>query len=144
MSEENYKQKAEDFIIAVDEFAKGTLHNAEDLTRIMEVVIKNDKQKQLEDLAFTAKYALGLMKIFQDRSNNEFEDEYFEKIRGEYTEAITKVRSLLEEILSDASSFISGIFKEKYLGMTHGSMNNLNILIEDLSWIKMYLNEQKR
>ena len=143
MEEENYKQKAEDYIIAVDEFAKGALHNAEDLTRIMEVVIKNDKQKKLEDLAFTAKYSIGLMKIFQDRSN-EFEEEYFEKIRDEYTEAIKKVKSLLEEILDEATSFISGIFKEKYLGMTHGSMNNLNMLIEDLSWVKMYLNEQKR
>lgn len=143
MSEENYKKEAEEFCIAVDEFAKGKLNNAEDLTRIMEIVFKTDKKSLLEDLSFSAKYSQGLLKIIQNRSND-FEDEYFNKVKEEYTAVITKVRSLLEEIIENGSGFIKNIYKEKYLSMTHESLHNLNILIDDLSWLKMYLNDLKR
>ncbi len=143
MSENNYKKEAEDFCIAVDEFAKGKLHNAEDLTRITEVIFKEGKQNLLEDVAFSAKYAQGLMKIFQDRSND-FEEEYFRKIKEEYTEAVKKIRESLQEIIDYSNSFIGSIFSDKYLGMTHESMHNLNQLIDDLSWVKVYLNYRKR
>ena len=143
MNEKNYAKQAEDFCINVDEFAKGKLQNAEDLTRITEVVFKADNHKLLEDIAFSAKFAQGLLKIVQTRSND-IEDEYFIKIKSEYTEAVKKVQSLLKEILEDSSSFIKNIFTEKYLSLTHESLNNLNQLIDDLSWVKMYLNDQKR
>jgi hypothetical protein len=143
MSEMDFKQQAEQFCLEVDEFAKGRLHNSEDLTRLTEVIFKTEKNKLLEDISFTSKYAQGLLKIVQNRSNN-IEDDYFVKIRGEYTEAVKQVQSQLKEILEDSSSFIKNIFTEKYLSLTHESLNNLNQLIDDLSWVKMYLNEKKR
>lgn len=143
MPQENYKLQAEEFIIKVDEFSNKRIKNAEDLTRLSELFFKEDKFDKLNDLAFSAKYAQGLIKIIRDRSNN-FEDDYFDKIRVEYTDAISKIRSVIEEILGGSSSFIKEIFSEKYLSMTHESLNNLNILIDDLSWMKLYLNDQKR
>lgn len=143
MDQEKYKSQAEEFIIKVDEFSNSRLKNAEDLTRLSELFFKEDKFYLLDDLAFSAKYAQGLIKIIRDRSNN-FEDDYFDKIRVEYTEAIKKMRSVIEEILDGSSSFIKEIFSDKYLSMTHESLNNLNQLIDDLSWVKLYLNDQKR
>lgn len=143
MTEKKYEKEAEEFCIKVDEFAKGRLNNAEDLTRLTEIIFRKDNHKLLEDIAFTAKFSQGLLKIVQTRSND-IEDEYFIKIKGEYTEAIKKVQTLLKEIIEEASSFIKNIFAEKYLSLTHESLNNLNQLIDDLSWVKMYLNDKKR
>lgn len=143
MSEIDFKQQAEQFCLEVDEFAKGRLHNSEDLARLTEVIFKTEKNKLLEDISFTSKYTQGLLKIVRNRSNN-IEDDYFVKIRGEYTEAVKQVQSQLKEILEYSSSFIKNIFTEKYLSLTHESLNNLNQLIDDLSWVKMYLNEKKR
>ncbi len=143
MAEKDYKKEAEDFCIAVDEFAKGKLNNAEDLTRLTEIMYKINKENLLEDISFSAKYSQGLLKIIQNRNNN-FEDDYFEKIKEEYTNAIKNIRTMLEEIVENGSSFIKNIYKEKYLSMTHESLHNLNLLIDDLSWVKIYLNELKR
>ncbi|KUG25252.1 hypothetical protein ASZ90_004925 [hydrocarbon metagenome] len=143
MGQNNYKLQAEEFIIKVDEFSNKRIKNAEDLARLSELFFKEDKFDMLNDLAFSAKYAQGLIKIIRDRSNN-FEDDYFEKIRSEYTAAIKKIRKILDEIIGSSSSFLKGIFSDKYLSMTHESLNNLNQLIDDLSWVKLYLNDQKR
>lgn len=143
MTEKRFKQQAEEFSSHVNTFANGRLNNVEDLTRLTELFFKEEKFDQLEDLAFSAKYAQGLLKIIRDRSNN-FEDDYFEKIRSEYTEAIKKIRKILDEIIGSSASFLKGIFSDKYLSMTHESLNNLNQLINDLSWVKIYLNEKKR
>lgn len=143
MGDKNYKEEAKKFCNQVDEFSKGKIQKSEDLNRIVEVIFKEDNLEMLEELSFTAKYSQGLMTIFQTRSND-IEEDYFEKIKNEYAESIKKIRYNLEVVINQSSSFIQGIFKEKYLGMTHESMSNLKILIEDLSWIKMYLNDKKR
>lgn len=143
MTEKDFEKEAEQFCIEVDEFAKGKLHNAEDLTRITEIIFRKGNLELLEEISFSAKYAQGLLKIVKVRNTN-IEDEYFEKVGKEYTEAVKKVRSALEEIIEDASSFIKNIYKDKYLALTHESLNNLNQLIDDLSWVKIYLNDKKR
>lgn len=143
MNEKNHKEEANKFCEQVDQFSKGKIQNSEDLNRIVEVILKEDNFELLEELSFTAKYSQGLMNIFQTRSSD-IEEDYFDKIKNEYAESIKKIRSNLEVVINQSSSFIQGIFKEKYLGMTHESMSNLKILIEDLSWIKMYLNDKKR
>lgn len=139
----NHKKTAEEFCIKIDEFAKGKLNNAEDLTRIAEIIFKINKQELLDEISFSAKYSQGLLKIIQNRSNN-IEDDYFDRIKAEYTEAVKKVRELLTRILNDGSPFIKQIFIDKYLSLTHESLNNLNLLMSDLSWVKMYLNDIKR
>lgn len=143
MNTSDYKKAAEEFCISIDEFAQGKLNNADDLTRIVEIIFKIDKKELLEDLSFSAKYSQGLLKIIQSRSNN-IEDDYFERIKVEYTEAVKKVRELLTTILDDGLPFIKQIFIDKYLSLTHESLNNLNLLMSDLSWVKMFLNDTKR
>ncbi|RJP63607.1 MAG: hypothetical protein C4543_00195 [Ignavibacteriales bacterium] len=143
MNSVDNKKAAEEFCIKIDEFAKGKLNNAEDLTRIAEIIFKINKQELLDEISFSAKYSQGLLKIIQNRSNN-IEDDYFDRIKAEYTEAVKKIRELLKTILADGSPFIKQIFIDKYLSLTHESLNNLNLLMSDLSWVKMYLNDIKR
>ncbi|WKZ70645.1 MAG: hypothetical protein QY331_05170 [Melioribacteraceae bacterium] len=143
MNSVDNKKAAEEFCSKINEFAKGKLNNAEDLTRIAEIIFKINKQELLDEISFSAKYSQGLLKIIQNRSNN-IEDDYFDRIKAEYTEAVKKVRELLTRILNDGSPFIKQIFIDKYLSLTHESLNNLNLLMSDLSWVKMYLNDIKR
>lgn len=143
MSENNNKAKAEEFCDHVNSFSKNKLNNKEDLVRLTEVIFENDKNDIMNNLVFNAKYSQGLIKIVQQRTND-FEDEYFEKIKAEYTETIKKIKSDLDLIIKDTSSFYKKIFEEKYMQLTHESMSNLKGLIDDLSWVKMFLNDEKR
>ena len=140
---DDYKERAEEFVNKVDEFAKGKLNNAEDIVRITELVFKAERKDVLEEMSFDAKYAQGLLKIIRGR-DNKLEDDYFEKIKAEYTFNVKKVQSHLKKLLDEAKPFLQNIYNEKYFSLTHQGLNNLNMLIDDLSWVKMYLNHLKR
>lgn len=143
MSERNFKEEAEIFCSEVEDFSENKLHNREDLQRITELIFKKEDEKFLEDFTFTAKYLQGLIRIIK-KTDRDFEKDYFEKIKAEYTANINKIRNVLQELLGDASPFIKEIYNEKFLSMNHQSLHNLNMLIDDLSWVKLYLNDRKR
>lgn len=130
-------------ISGVEVISNGRLNFKEDLQRLIEISILNNRIKYLEDFSFRARYSQGLLKIIQNR-DNKFEDEYFAKVKNEFTESIKKIRSDLEEILSVASDFIKQIFNEKYLQITQQSIANLNLLCNDLGFLKIYFNDLKR
>ena len=127
----------------VDELSKGRINFKEDLQRLIELSFLNRKMKNLEDLSFQAKYSQGLLKIIQNR-DNKIEDEYFVKVQNEFMESIQKIKLNLENILSSSSEFIKQIFTEKYFQMTQQSLTNLNLLCNDLGFVKNYLNDLKR
>lgn len=138
-----YSNETIKIISGVEEISNNRLNFKEDLQRMIEISIQNNRTKFLDDLTFQAKYSQGLLKIIQNR-DNKFEDEYYAKVRTEFTESMKKVRSDLEEILSVGSDFIKQIFSEKYLQMTQQSMINLNLLCNDLGILKIYFNDLKR
>lgn len=140
---ENYKEKSEEFYNGLINFSRGKILNEEDIQRLLEITFKEDKLKELDDVSFSAKFTKGLLRIIQNRDNN-IEDEYFEKVKKEYSENIQKVKSGLEDLIKNSSDFLKGIYEEKYFQLTHESLANLNNLCSDLEWVKMYLNDQKR
>jgi hypothetical protein len=130
-------------ISGVEEISNGRLNFKEDLQRLIEASFLNNKMKYLEDLSFQAKYSQGLLKIIQNR-DNKIEDEYFVKVQNEFMESVLKIKEILETLLSQSSEFIKQIFREKYLQMTQQSLNNLNLLCNDLGFVKIYFNDLKR
>jgi hypothetical protein len=130
-------------ISVVEEISNGRLNFKEDLQRLIEASFLNNKMKYLEDLSFQAKYSQGLLKIIQNR-DNKIEDEYFVKVQNEFMESVLKIKEILETLLSQSSEFIKQIFREKYLQMTQQSLNNLNLLCNDLGFVKIYFNDLKR
>ena len=134
---------AEKICNAVEDISLGKLKNKDDLFRIIEIAVKNNKMKLLEELAFHAKFSQGLILIIQ-KNNSEIEDEYFLKIKAELVESIEKVKKLFEELLTDASDFLKTIFKEKYFEMSQKGITNLNNLCGDLAYLKLYFNDLKR
>ncbi len=130
-------------ISGVEEISNGRLNFKEDLQRLIEASFLNNKMKYLEDLSFQAKYSQGLLKIIQNR-DNKIEDEYFVKVQNEFMESVLNIKEILETLLSQSSEFIKQIFREKYLQMTQQSLNNLNLLCNDLGFVKIYFNDLKR
>jgi hypothetical protein len=128
---------------AIDKLSKDKLNYREDLGRLIELSIQNNKMKVLEELSFQARYSQGLLKIVQNR-DNKIEEEYFSKVQKEFAQSVEKIKSSIEEILSNSSPFIKQIFSDKYLQITHASLSNLNKFCPDLGFVKFYFNDLKR
>lgn len=139
---DNYKEASHHFYNELINFSRGKILNEEDIIRLLELSFKENKLKDLEEISFYAKFTKGLLRIIQNRDNS-IDDEYFEKVKKEYSENIQKVKSGVEVIISSGSNFIQEIFREKYFQLTHESLSNLNNLCSDLEWIKMYFNSLK-
>ena len=136
-------ESLDEFYDGLVNFSRGKIQNEDDIKRLIELALKEEKLHDLEEIAFSAKFTKGLLRIIQNRENT-IEDEYFEKIKKEYSENIQKVKIGLEELINHGSDFIKNIFNEKYFLLTHESLANLNNLCGDLEWVKMYLNDIKR
>ena len=137
------KNRARSILDNIDSFSKNKLKQREDLSRLIEIAIQQNKMNKLEEITFSAKYVQGLLKIVKSRSED-IDPEYFIKIEKEYLENLQKLKRSLAELIYEAGSFYRGIFEEKYFSLTQGSLQNLTDLCSDLNWTKMYFNELKR
>lgn len=140
MSETN-NNSSKEFFEKVFNFSDQKLKQKEDLERIIEISFQNDKFKLLEKTTFTAKYLQGLFGIIQ-RGDKIIDEEIFAKYTREYSENIELLKNYLKDLLKGSSDFYRKIFDEKYFTLSQNSVSNLNDLCYDLSWIKMYLNEE--
>jgi hypothetical protein len=132
----------EEFFSSFSNLYKGKIQQTEDLERIIKLAFEFGNFDIFEDLAFEAKYLSGLTRIIQNKDNT-FDEEYFTRIKSEYTLHINKVKEYLSAIITPGSSFIKEILEKKYLELTHESLGELNKLCEDLSRIKSYINDLK-
>ena len=66
----NFSNSASGFVDEVEKFSRTNLNKKAELLRIYEESIKTEKEKTFEDLAFTAKYLRGLMRVMQDGASN--------------------------------------------------------------------------
>jgi hypothetical protein len=131
------------FINEVEKFSKTTLNKKAELLRIYEESLKAGKEKIFEDLTFTSKYLRGLMRVLQNGTNNP-EVPSLEKIKADFSANIKKVTEQLRDIISNADEELKKYFTDNYFEMSQQGLTNLNELLADLEWTKMYLNDQKR
>jgi len=132
-----------EFVEEVEKFSRSKLNKKAELLRIYEEVVKNDKQKIFEELAFTAKYLRGLMRVLQKGMENP-EVKSLEHVKKDFSSNIKKVKEQIREIISNGEDSLKNHFEEKYFAMTQEGLQNLNELLSDLEWTKKYLNEEKR
>lgn len=138
-----FNSATQEILSRIDSLARGKLNFREDLARLINLSVQNNKLEVLEELSFHARYSQGLLKIVQNRDNN-INDDYFAKVQSEFTESIVKIKSFIEILLGLSSGFIKEIFTEKYLAMNQLSLSNLNKLCSDLGYLKLYFNDVKR
>jgi hypothetical protein len=135
-----------DFQRVTDEIEKmtsGKLNFREDLFRLIDIGMEFNKTSILEEIAFQAKYVQGLLKIIQN-CDNKMDENYFSKIQKELADGFQKLRDGIQKLLVDTSDFIKNIFEEKFFQLTQQSLYNLNLLSQDLVFLKLYLNDSKR
>ncbi|MGE5352501.1 MAG: hypothetical protein ACM3P0_10480 [Acidobacteriota bacterium] len=133
---------AMNIIEEVEALSKNRLKMKDDLKRVIELSIQSNKTSVLDETAFKAKYLQGLFGIIQ-RGESSIDEEVFRRYMAEYTENIEEVKKNLALIIEASGNFYKNIFEEKYFSMTQDGISNLNKLIYDLGWYKMYLNDRK-
>ncbi len=134
---------SENFVTEINSFSGQKLKRKNDLKTIVEICFKNEKITFLEDISFTAKYIRGLERVLKKGSMNS-EISNLDQIKQDYTNNINKVVDQLKEIINLSDANVKSFFEEKYLKLTQEGFKNLNELLEDLEWTKMYSNNQKR
>jgi hypothetical protein len=139
----NDQQNTADFVNEVEKFSGTNLNKKAELLRIYEESIKSGKGKTFEDLVFTAKYLRGLMRVLQNSTNNP-QVNSSEQIKADFSANIKKVKDQLKDIISNSDVELKKHFDENYFEMSQEGLTNLNELLVDLEWTKMYLNDQKR
>lgn len=137
------KENSGKFIKDLDEFAGGKINDRIELQELVEIAAQYNRLSLFEELAFTAKYVQGLMKVLKSASSNP-EITNVERIKTDLSVNVEKVFVQIREILTDTNEETIKRFEAKYLGMTGESFINLNRLMADLDWAKMYINHHKR
>lgn len=127
----------------VEELSGQILKSKEDFKIVVEAALKNKKNSELAELAFQAKFVVGLLGVIK-KKDAVVDDDYFIKVSDEFKQAYEKIKKILLSILENESGFVQNIFSEKYFQLSHTSLQNLNLLCEDFAHLKIYLNDLKQ
>lgn len=141
--EQSYSEISADFINKVEKFSKLKLKRKAELIRLYEEVLKEQKETLFEDLVFTAKYVQGLMRAVKRGTDNP-EISNIDQLKKDFSDNVNKVVSQIKEIITSADEEMKNYFEKTYFEMTQQGFLNLNELLYDLEWCKMYMNELKR
>jgi hypothetical protein len=135
--------ETERFLNDFKKFSGKDLKNEIDVFNLIDSIFKTGNLQLLEDLAFSAKYCIGLYRIL-GQNKTEVSEDYKKEITQNFSEVIEQIKLKLNEIISQFSDFERESFKNRYFEMSQAGMNNLFSLISDFSEIKLFLNERKR
>jgi hypothetical protein len=127
----------------IEEYSNFKLKRKDDLRILIEVCNTNKKTKLFEDLSFTAKYILGLQRVLKKGVINP-EINNLEKIKKDYSDNIIKVIEQIKELINLTPGKTKERFDKTYIELSQQGLSNLNELLEDLEWTKMYFNSKKR
>jgi hypothetical protein len=138
-----YPNNPSEFVDAVEKFSKSKLNRKAELLRIYEEVLKNKNEAIFEDLAFTAKYIMGLLRIIKNRKMSP-DINNIDQIKKDYSDNMDKIVNKIKDIISSAGEDLKLYFEQTYFELSQESFLNLNELLSDLEWTKLYMNHNKR
>ncbi|MFO7444745.1 MAG: hypothetical protein R6W90_00185 [Ignavibacteriaceae bacterium] len=139
----NYSNAPGKLVREVDEFSGNNLKRRVDLQIIFEETLNKGKDKLLEELAFTAKYIQGLIRILKDGSKNP-DVNSLDHVKNDLTSNMKKIVVQLKEAITGTDGSTKQYFERTYFELSQQGFMNLNDLLSDLEWTKKYLNDQKR
>jgi hypothetical protein len=141
--EENYSKNSREFVDNVEKFSHSKLLRKAALLRIFEEAVKSEKEQVFEDLTFTAKYVQGLLRVI-NKGKIDAEVNNLEDVKKDLSSIMNKAVGQIQEIISGANDELKDYFKESFFTLSQESLLNLNELLHDLEWTKMYMNDFKR
>jgi len=133
----------ENFIAEVEEFTGNSFHKKEDIKKIIEIVTAQGKEKEFEELTFTAKYVCGMMRIVKN-AQGVTEVQNIDQVKEDLNENIKKAMKQLSGITAFGDNNVRDYFEKMYLSLTAQNFSNLNQFLSDLEAVKKYLNYLKR
>ena len=127
----------------VEIFSDSLLKRKTDLQIIIDESSQNNFEAEFEELTFTGKYVQGLKRVLQ--KGGEFQEiDNLDHVKKDLTENMEKIIGDISVLLIHSSETNKKYFEDTYLSLTPNCFQNLNELLEDLEWVKKYLNYQKR
>jgi hypothetical protein len=138
-----YPGSPSEFVNEVEKFSKSRLKRKAELIRIYEEAVNNNNEKLFEDLAFTAKYVQGLLRIVKTGSANS-EINNLDQIKKDFSDNMNKVILKIKEIIAGADEGMKTHFELTYFELSQQGFINISELLSDLEWAKIYLNDRKR
>lgn len=135
--------KIELIVDEIEKFSNTGLNHKDALAFLIQSAQAAGKAELIEQAAFTAKYVRGLMRVLKDGAKNP-EVKSLDHVTKDLTDNMKKVTAQLKEIASTAESAYLKDFENTYLRLNSESFSNLNSLLADLEWTKIYLNDLKR
>ena len=124
-------------------FSDSLLKRKTDLQLIIDESLQHNFGAEFEELTFTGKYVQGLKRVLQKSADFQ-EIDNLDDVKKDLTENMQKVIGDIRALLIHSSETNKKYFEDTYLSLTTICFHNLNELVEDLEWIKKYLNHQKR
>jgi hypothetical protein len=127
----------------VELFSDSLLKRKADLQIIIDASLQHNFETEFEELTFTGKYVQGLKRVLQKGADFQ-EIDNLDHVKKDLTENMEKVIGDIRALLIHSSETNKKHFDDTYLSLTSNCFQNLNDLLDDLEWVKKYLNYQKR
>ena len=127
----------------VEIFSDSLLKRKTDLQIIIDETLQNNFYEKFEELTFTGKYVQGLKRVLKKGADFQ-EIDNLDHVKKDLTENMEKVIGDIRALIIHSSETNKKHFEDSYLSLTPNCFQNLNDLLEDLEWVKKYLNYQKR
>jgi len=131
------------FLKGVEDYTGSLLLRKDDIHRLIEVVVVEDKEEEFEQLTFTAKYVCGMMRVVKNTTSMP-EVRSIEQIKSDLNENMKKGIEQLKEIIASSNGNEKDYFEKTYFSLTTQNFNNLTQLFSDLESVKKYINYLKR
>jgi len=127
----------------VEIFSDSLLKRKADLQIIINESLRYNFIANFEELTFTGKYVQGLKRVLQKGADFQ-EIDNLDHVKKDLTETMKKVIGDIRALLIHSPETNKKYFEDTYLSLTPNCFQNLNELLEDLEWVKKYLNYNKR
>jgi hypothetical protein len=131
------------FLDEVEKETGGILKNRTDIAKLLEICVTGGKEKEFEDLIFTAKYIQGLMRVMK-KAQTIPEVQSVDYIKSDFTNNVKKIIEQIRNLFGEKDDESKIYFEEMYLSSRQHSFENLILLLIDLELIKEYVNIMKR
>ena len=131
------------FLTKVEAYTSNPLQRKDDLKKIIDVSISNEKEEEFEKLTFTAKYICGMMRVLKNAPGIT-DVTGIDHIKNDLNENMKNGIEQLKEIISFSDDSNQEYFDRTYFTLTPQNFVNLSQLFSDLESVKKYINHLKR
>jgi hypothetical protein len=129
------------FLTGVEDYTGGLLQKKNDIIKIIEIAVAEDKLELFEKLIFTAKYISGMMRVVKNAPGIP-EVNSTDHVRKDLNENMKKGIEQLKELIAFSNE--RDYFDKTYFTLSAQNLSNLTQLFSDLESVKKYMNHLKR